>query len=52
MFRTKFINQNIKWKGYSDTETLIECIDLLGLDETLQKVEGMFSFALFDNSNA
>ena len=48
---TKFINQNIKWKGYSDTETLIECIDLLGLDETLQKVEGMFSFALFDNSN-
>ena len=48
---TKFINQNIKWKGYSDTETLIECIDLLGVDETLQKVEGMFSFALFDNSN-
>ena len=41
----------IKWRGTSDTETLIETISLLGLDETLKKIRGMFSFGLYDKKN-
>lgn len=46
--RKKF---NIDWKTSSDTETLIECIDKIGLDKTLKKIYGMFSFALWDKRN-
>ena len=41
-------NFKIKWKTSSDTETLIECIDKIGLDKTLKKIRGMFSFALWE----
>ena len=46
----KLINQkkNISWRGSSDTETLIESISIFGLDKTLQKIRGMFSFSVFD----
>ena len=43
-----YFSNNLKWKGHSDTETLIECIDSIGLLKTLEKIEGMFSFALWD----
>ena len=36
------------WKSMSDTEVLIELIDYYGLDVTLDKIEGMFAFALYD----
>jgi asparagine synthase (glutamine-hydrolysing) len=36
------------WRGYSDTETLIEAIDCWGLEKTLQHLNGMFAFALWD----
>ena len=39
---------HIDWKTSSDTETLIECIDKIGIDKTLKKICGMFSFALWD----
>ena len=39
---------NIKWKSNSDTETLLEAIDLWGINKTLQKIEGMFAFALWN----
>ena len=32
----------------SDTETLLELIDHFGINETLNKIEGMFAFALYD----
>ena len=38
----------IKWRSYSDTETLIESIQYFGLEQTLKKIEGMFAFALYD----
>ena len=38
----------INWEGSSDTETLLELIDYFGIQETLNKIEGMFAFALFD----
>ena len=36
------------WNGNSDTETLLACIEEFGLDLALQKLNGMFSFALWD----
>jgi len=36
------------WKGTSDTEILLNCIDYLGIDKALELVDGMFAFALWD----
>lgn len=36
------------WRGHSDTETLLACIEFWGLDATLRKASGMFAFALWD----
>mgnify|MGYP001448362537 CR=1 FL=1 len=43
--------KNIEWKGRSDTETLLECVEFWGLPKTLNKVRGMFSFIYFDRKN-
>ena len=37
-----------KWKGTSDTETLLCCFEKWGIEKTLKKCEGMFSFALWN----
>ena len=39
---------NIIWKGNSDTETLLESIERLGIEKTLQNCRGMFAFGLYD----
>ncbi len=39
---------DIQWTSSSDTETLLECIDKLGLLNTLELCIGMFAFALWD----
>ena len=36
------------WRGTSDTETLLACIQDWGLQETLNRIAGMFAFALWD----
>lgn len=36
------------WKGHSDTETLLAGLDYWGLEGTLQRLNGMFAFALWD----
>tara|TARA_Y100000389_G_scaffold205060_1_gene262580 strand:- start:4186 stop:6141 length:1956 start_codon:yes stop_codon:yes gene_type:complete len=41
-------NSDIKWKSYSDTETLLEAIDFWGIEPALQKINGMFAFGLWD----
>ena len=41
-------SSNIDWQGYSDTETLLKCIEYWGLEKTLKKCKGMFAIALFD----
>ena len=35
-------------RGRSDTEVLLELLDLHGVEETLRRVQGMFAFALWD----
>jgi asparagine synthase (glutamine-hydrolysing) len=37
-----------EWKGHSDTETLIAAFASWGIKPTLQLVEGMFAFAIWD----
>ena len=38
-----------EWRGHSDTETLLVAVCQWGLRETLQRLNGMFAFALWDN---
>ena len=47
----KQLKYNIKWKGNSDTEIVLESISLLGLDKTLSNLRGMFAFSLYDKKN-
>lgn len=37
-----------EWRGQSDTETLLACFEAWGVEQTLQRTEGMFAFALLD----
>ena len=52
LIREKILrNFNIDWKSNSDTETLLQTINFLGIEESLKIFEGMFSFCLFDKKN-
>tara|TARA_R110001592_G_scaffold29350_16_gene106715 strand:+ start:1264 stop:3234 length:1971 start_codon:yes stop_codon:yes gene_type:complete len=46
--KKKIENLGSAFKGNSDTETLLEAISFLGLEETLKLIKGMFAFALWD----
>ena len=49
--RLKSLSPNIKWKGNSDTETLLNSFDYWGIEETLSMCSGMFSIAVWDFLN-
>tara|TARA_Y100001970_G_scaffold147702_1_gene181296 strand:+ start:44 stop:1990 length:1947 start_codon:yes stop_codon:yes gene_type:complete len=38
----------ILWKGSSDTEVLVNCLEYWGDEKTLDKIIGMFAFCLYD----
>lgn len=38
---------NISWRGTSDTETLLNCIQQWGVEKAINEAEGMFAFALW-----
>jgi len=38
----------IKWRGHSDTETLLALIDMFGLRVALRKIVGAFAIAIWD----
>lgn len=42
----------VDWKGHSDTETLLISIQFWGLEKTLEIINGMFAFALWDKKNS
>ena len=42
---------NIEWQSSTDTETLLESIELWGIQKTLEKIVGMFAFGLWDKKN-
>ena len=46
--RASLEKSGISFKGHSDTETLLESIAHVGLDKTLDLINGMFAFALWD----
>jgi asparagine synthase (glutamine-hydrolysing) len=41
----------ITWRGHSDTEVLVEAIDRIGVQSTLEQCNGMFAFAVWDRQN-
>ena len=42
------LGDGFEWKSHSDTEVLLNGYKKWGLDELLQKIEGMFAFAIYD----
>ena len=36
------------WRGTSDTETLVTCLQVWGIDKTIQKLNGMFALSILD----
>lgn len=44
--------EQFSWRGGSDTETLLACIEFHGVMATVQKAVGMFAFALWDTKES
>lgn len=42
------VSIEIDWVGHSDTETILCAVDILGIEKTLEIIEGMFAFSLWD----
>ncbi len=42
------LKDDFKWKSQSDTEVLLNGYKKWGFDELLQRIEGMFAFAIYD----
>tara|TARA_B100001093_G_C26850657_1_gene1024970 strand:+ start:1297 stop:3285 length:1989 start_codon:yes stop_codon:yes gene_type:complete len=47
----KFSSEIINWSGTSDTETLLKCFDIYGVENSINKLIGMFSIAVYDKKN-
>ena len=43
-------NHNAKFYTNTDTEVLYQCIHFMGIKKTLEEINGMFSFAYFDEN--
>ena len=43
--------RNIKWRGTSDTEVFLECIEHWGFEKALKMSRGMFAFSVWDKKN-
>jgi len=52
--RNKLANEQhvFNWAGHSDTETLLACFEVYGIEATLSLLHGMFAIALWDREQA
>lgn len=46
--REQLINEGIKFRSRCDTEVILKLYEKIGLEKTLEKLNGMFGIALFD----
>ena len=57
IYNHKEIRYNLRdqvsyWRGHSDTETLLNAIEIWGLESTLKRCEGMFALAVWDRTKS
>ena len=57
IYNHKEIRSNLRdqvsyWRGHSDTETLLNAIEIWGLESTLKRCEGMFALAVWDRTKS
>ena len=45
------LSTNLNLNGNSDSEILLNCIDYLGVNKTLELIDGMFAICLWDRKN-
>lgn len=46
--RDRLLDQGAVFRGFSDTEVLLHLVEEMGVERTLDQINGMFAFALFD----
>ena len=42
---------NVKWRGNSDTETILKTVETYGINIAINKLKGMFAFSIYDTFN-
>lgn len=48
--RAELMSRGVRFRGHSDTETLVEAIDAWGIETTLRRSNSMFAFAALDRT--
>ena len=48
IFLRSKINKQYIFKGRSDTETLLALVEIYGLEKTLEMIDGMYAFCIYD----